>query len=59
MTRRDPTLVATTNKGVLVTLKRDGRPQLSNIIYAYDALTRTAGTSGRTKSSMAPQRCQR
>ncbi|GAA0603788.1 PPOX class F420-dependent oxidoreductase [Sporichthya brevicatena] len=23
--------------GVLVTLKRDGRPQLSNIIYRYDA----------------------
>jgi PPOX class probable F420-dependent enzyme len=45
MTRRDPTLVATTNKGVLVTLKRDGRPQLSNIIYAYEALTRTVRIS--------------
>jgi PPOX class probable F420-dependent enzyme len=45
MTRPDPTLVATTNKGVLVTLKRDGRPQLSNIIYAYDALTRTVRIS--------------
>jgi PPOX class probable F420-dependent enzyme len=45
MTRPDPTLAATTNKGVLVTLKRDGRPQLSNIIYAYDALTRTVRIS--------------
>lgn len=45
MTRPDPTLVATTNKGVLVTLKRDGRPQLSNIIYAYDALTQTVRIS--------------
>jgi len=45
MTRRDPTLAATTNKGVLVTLKRNGRPQLSNIIYAYDALTRTVRIS--------------
>ncbi|MGB3186051.1 MAG: PPOX class F420-dependent oxidoreductase [Ornithinimicrobium sp.] len=24
-------------KGVLVTLKRDGRPQLSNVLYAFDA----------------------
>lgn len=25
------------NLGVLVTLKRDGRPQLSNVMYGYDA----------------------
>ncbi len=45
MTPRDPNLTATTNKGVLVTLKRDGRPQLSNINYAYDAPTRTVRIS--------------
>jgi PPOX class probable F420-dependent enzyme len=42
---KTPTLVTTTNKGVLVALKRDGRPQLSNIIYAYDPATRTARIS--------------
>lgn len=42
---KTPTLVTTTNKGVLVALKRDGRPQLSNIIYAYDAAARTARIS--------------
>ncbi len=30
-------LLAEGNLGVLVTLKRDGRPQLSNINYEYDA----------------------
>jgi PPOX class probable F420-dependent enzyme len=25
------------SKGVLVTLKRDGRPQLSNVVYGFDA----------------------
>jgi PPOX class probable F420-dependent enzyme len=29
--------VGTAGHGVLVTLKRDGRPQLSNVGYAYDA----------------------
>lgn len=29
--------LAAHRNGVLVTLKRDGRPQLSNIIYCYDA----------------------
>ena len=42
---REPTLLMQTNKGVLVTLKRDGRPQLSNINYAYDAATRTVRIS--------------
>lgn len=41
----EPTLVAQANKGVLVTLKRDGRPQLSNINYAYDAATHTVRIS--------------
>ncbi|HET6296129.1 MAG TPA: PPOX class F420-dependent oxidoreductase [Kribbella sp.] len=38
--------------GVLVTLKRDGRPQLSNVSYAYDAagnLVRVSLTNGRAK----------
>ena len=29
------------HSGVLVTLKRDGRPQLSNVAHAFDAATRT------------------
>lgn len=45
MTASEPTLVATTNQGVLVTVKRDGRPQLSNILYGYDAPTRTVRIS--------------
>ena len=28
------------HQGVLVTLKRDGRPQLSNVVYAYSPTTR-------------------
>ena len=38
--------------GVLVTIKRDGRPQLSNVSYAYDAarnLVRVSLTNGRAK----------
>ncbi len=40
-------------RGVLVTLKRDGRPQLSNVGYLYDPPTRTAlisVTAGRAKT---------
>lgn len=29
------------HRGVLATLKRDGRPQLSNVMYAYDEPSRT------------------
>ncbi|MDQ3610281.1 MAG: PPOX class F420-dependent oxidoreductase [Actinomycetota bacterium] len=53
MTTRDLSLVTTTNKGVLVTLKRDGRPQLSNIVYAYDApmhIVRISVTEDRAKT---------
>jgi PPOX class probable F420-dependent enzyme len=32
-------LLASTNGGVLVTLKRDGRPQLSNVGHTYDPAT--------------------
>ena len=33
-------LLAARRLGVLVTLKRDGRPQLSNVIYAWDDAAR-------------------
>lgn len=37
----DPaTLFGSDARGVLVTLKRDGRPQLSNVGYTYDATAR-------------------
>ena len=40
-----------TGLGVLVTLKRDGRPQLSNITYLYDGETvRISLTDGRAKT---------
>ncbi len=48
------TLVAESNLGVLVTLKRDGRPQLSNINYEYDAdarRVRISITEGRAKTA--------
>ncbi|WFR72244.1 PPOX class F420-dependent oxidoreductase [Prescottella defluvii] len=38
-------LVASQNKAILATLKRDGRPQLSNVLYAWDPGTRTARVS--------------
>ncbi len=39
-------------KGVLATLRRDGRPQLSNIMYALgdDGLVRISVTAGRAKT---------
>jgi len=45
-------LVGTTGRGVLVTLKRDGRPQLSNVDYFADpaaGLIRVSTTEGRAK----------
>jgi len=45
-------LVADRSQGVLVTLKRDGRPQLSNVTYAYAAenrLIRVSITATRAK----------
>lgn len=39
--------------GVLVTLKRDGRPQASNVVFAYDAgrrILRVSTTADRAKS---------
>ncbi|GAA4490066.1 PPOX class F420-dependent oxidoreductase [Rhodococcus olei] len=38
-------LLSTHTRGVLTTLKRDGRPQSSNVIYAWDPATRTARVS--------------
>jgi PPOX class probable F420-dependent enzyme len=40
------------HQGVLVTLKRDGRPQLSNIAYALDDdVVRISVTDGRAKTA--------
>lgn len=38
-------LLGTHSLGVLVTLKRDGRAQLSNVTYGWDADTRTVSVS--------------
>lgn len=52
----DPALLATlksTTLGVLVTLKRDGRPQLSNINFRYDeahSLIKVSVTDDRAKT---------
>lgn len=44
-------LLETSKRGVLVTLKRDGRPQLSNIIYGLsDDLIRISVTDDRAKT---------
>jgi PPOX class probable F420-dependent enzyme len=55
MTAPDPRLlafVAENHWGVLVTLKRDGRPQLSNVGYAVDGdgLVRISVTDDRAKT---------
>ena len=56
MTGPDPRLldfVADHHAGVLATLKRDGRPQLSNLFYAYDReanLVRISVTADRAKT---------
>jgi uncharacterized protein len=45
-------LVRQRNVGALATLKRDGRPQLSNVSYTFDAerdLLRASVTDGRAK----------
>lgn len=46
-------LLTEVNGGVLVTLKRDGRPQLSNVNHAYDPearVIRVSVTDGRAKT---------
>jgi PPOX class probable F420-dependent enzyme len=47
-------LIASTSRGVLVTLKRDGRPQLANVDYTYDPPSRTLRIS--TRESLAKTR---
>src|SRR5690349_10294530 len=45
-------LIGTSGRGVVVALKRDGRPQLSNVDYVADpdtALIRFSTTDGRAK----------
>jgi PPOX class probable F420-dependent enzyme len=44
-------LIAGGHNGVLVTLRKDGRPQLSNITYGYaDGVARISVTDGRAKT---------
>jgi PPOX class probable F420-dependent enzyme len=54
-TRRALTeLIASRRLGILATVKRDGRPQLSNVIYSYDrerGLIRVSVTDGRAKTA--------
>ena len=56
MTTTDPRMLAFVAEhkwGVLATIKRDGRPQLSNVGYAYDAgtqLVRVSVTDSRAKT---------
>lgn len=48
MSELDPGLLAlfdTQRRSVLVTLRRDGRPQLSNVLHHWDAATSTATIS--------------
>ncbi|WP_328556980.1 MULTISPECIES: PPOX class F420-dependent oxidoreductase [unclassified Streptomyces] len=42
---RHPTLLAGRGRGALCTLKADGRPQLSNVDFCYDAPSRTVRLS--------------
>jgi len=44
-------LLADRNQGVLTTLKRDGRPQLSNVSYTFGSgVVRVSVTAGRAKT---------
>ncbi len=44
-------LLGERHQGVLTTLKRDGRPQLSNVSYTYaDGVVRVSVTAGRAKT---------
>ncbi|MEH1030849.1 PPOX class F420-dependent oxidoreductase [Micromonospora profundi] len=47
-------LIASRSMGVLATIKRDGRPQLSTVVYAFDSeagLIRVSVTDGRAKTA--------
>lgn len=51
MTRNFADRIGTHGLGVLVTLKRDGRPQLSNVTYVFDGeRIRVSLTDGRAKT---------
>jgi PPOX class probable F420-dependent enzyme len=52
MDQRYLDFLAAHSRGVLVTLKRDGRPQLSNIVYGFDA------GSGRVRISLTDDRAK-
>jgi PPOX class probable F420-dependent enzyme len=41
-------LIATSSQGVLATIRKDGRPQLSNISYSYDPEARCVTTQAAT-----------
>ncbi|TCC50984.1 PPOX class F420-dependent oxidoreductase [Kribbella capetownensis] len=52
MTRTLADRIGTHGLGVLVTLKRDGRPQLSNVTYVFDGeRIRVSLTDGRAKTT--------
>ncbi|MFF5181459.1 PPOX class F420-dependent oxidoreductase [Micromonospora sp. NPDC000316] len=47
-------LIANRSMGVLATIKRDGRPQLSTVVYSFDreaGLIRVSVTDGRAKTA--------
>ncbi|MEU8169287.1 PPOX class F420-dependent oxidoreductase [Micromonospora sp. NPDC049004] len=47
-------LIASRSMGVLATVKRDGRPQLSTVVYSFDraaGLIRVSVTEGRAKTA--------
>lgn len=51
MEERLRALLGDHHQGVLTTLKRDGRPQLSNVSYVYaDGVVRVSVTAGRAKT---------
>ncbi len=52
VTQKHVDFLAAHRNGVLVTLKRDGRPQLSNILYRYD------GAAGRVQISVTADRAK-
>lgn len=47
-------LIASRRLGILATIKRDGRPQLSNVVHSFDrgsGLIRVSVTDGRAKTA--------
>src|SRR5712691_437405 len=53
-------LLASQHRGVLVTLRRDGRPQLSNVDYSYDATASGRGSDWPSaRRTAAARTCRR